>query len=405
MLPSLLASNHPLLCDALDSTSANSLTCTATQATHSKQKRARLPSVLSKPDPITPTRSNRWSHLTFATQSTADDEPLKTPSTPRSFFSPLTQPIDTTNSGSILDDPPSFFSSKIDRITRPMQTFHPWHHLADHETADDPTAGEDNNPEPWRQQYVGLVLQLMHHAEQLESFSLQLSHAQRQLHHYHAMSNTLHRQYDQQERHYEELLRSSPESSPSSISSTSSPPTPLPRRHSPLQGGDLYGSAGDDSLLPCASLATTPHPRFTNELAHKARWWTGMVLGTDVGTGQIITPFLDPSERQMVVAGFGIVADLSEELFHHPYLFRLKGLDWQLHFMLLPKDRWVADDHVVQCQCHALQPCPTLFTLTKRRHHCRSGNRLPLFQAGDTLTKWYRVCDQCFIQLISLFSR
>ncbi|KAI8065148.1 hypothetical protein BC940DRAFT_335041 [Gongronella butleri] len=441
-------SKNPLLCDALDTVAPSSSACTSpvlrpmspstsipgSNGAKSIASGSRPPSLsLSKrpasehvsfdAPPTTPRpRSQRWSNLTFSTLSSAEDDGPRSPMTPRSsLLPPFMPPMPVSpgdNTMAALQEQASVLGLKMGHITRAMQAFHPSHHATgtikahDRRSLDETPKNHDKQTDhdhddldhdkdaPWRARYMGLVLQMARHGDQLESFALQMSHAQRRLVHYHTMANALFQQYDQQEKYYETLLRSltttitttttviaPPNSfSASSTPDTSSPliscpPTPVPQHRPRL-------SSASNSPRQSANMAET------HELVHKARWYTGMMLGTDVGTGQVIhVDHASLKDVCVIAAGFGILADNA-----------------------MDQARWIADQDVVQCQCEADgKPCSALFTVVQRKHHCRrcgrvvcqrhSGNRLPLFESANPLAKWCRVCDQCFLHLLRLFCR
>ncbi|CAO3630624.1 unnamed protein product [Cunninghamella blakesleeana] len=186
----------------------------------------------------------------------------------------------------------------------------------------------------------------------------------------------------------------------------------------------------------------------TESFVIKTRWYAGMILGSDVGTGSLVH-VLSPSNNnnknknsqgiEVIVSGFGIITDHHDstklldqsssssnitamtknhhqqqppKMMIHQYLLHLSPKDRYQHFFLLSKDKWVPDLLVDECQ---LEECSVQFSLFQRKHHCRrcgkiicqrhSGNRLPLFKQDKVIEgqgNWHRVCDLCFLQAISI---
>ncbi|KAL0094887.1 hypothetical protein F4703DRAFT_1922480 [Phycomyces blakesleeanus] len=152
----------------------------------------------------------------------------------------------------------------------------------------------------------------------------------------------------------------------------------------------------------------------------KMRWNVSQLVGGGVGTGRLVEKKTDTDGScVMVIAGSGVttesrllpkrlVSDTQDDaVHHHKYVLQLNEDDRRNKFVLKSTKEWTQDKEVKRCE-FVLSPgseseeastCSVKFGFLQRRHHCRSSNRLPLFETTDEQPEWGRVCDTCFHDL------
>ncbi|CAO3598341.1 unnamed protein product [Absidia cylindrospora] len=327
-------------------------------------------------------------------------------------------------------------------------------------TIDDDHLEDDDDA--WRRQFMGLMASLVKQSEYLEYLSTELLSAESHVRSLLSLASTVQDQFYEREKQYQDRLRECDVAgqqqsfmlasldelmadldmkSPTTTTTTTtvppeeskqrppSPPPPPPPSQ-PFLLSRWYGHLQKRWETTLTSLEN-------DTFVYKTRWRAGMLLNADVGTGDMIHVFQHPAGGiEMVIAGFGIImgntlsdqesasctvpsSSQQDNLILHQYQVHLSPKDRRTIFVLLPKNRWMPDLFVDQCQLDdQVVRCSTRFTLFQRKHHCRrcgkiicqrhSGNRLPLFKVDhvdqEKSCKWYRICDTCFIQAISSVS-
>ncbi|KAI9497018.1 hypothetical protein BDB00DRAFT_868852 [Zychaea mexicana] len=176
-----------------------------------------------------------------------------------------------------------------------------------------------------------------------------------------------------------------------------------------------------------------PWSEIVEDTVSQIRWNVSQWVGGGVGTGQIVKCEVGPDGLMstIIVAGTGVTTEprlLPKHLmqkqqqqqqqhrpdisvYYHQYILYIEREDRKRHFTLMPSAQWVQDDQVKCCQfsytddsSSSSSPsthiqCKSGFDWLARRHHCRSSNRLPLFDAQNAKAEWSRVCDGCFYAL------
>ncbi|CAO3648377.1 unnamed protein product [Cunninghamella echinulata] len=338
--------------------------------------------------------------------------------------------------------------------------------------------------EQWQQQFLSLMGTIVKHSEQLECLSTDLLRAESHVRQLLSMASTVQDQFEEREKQYEDRLKeihvagqqqlimidaledlaedmnmkldnddndtnsSNSFTSPPSFSSSSS--SSFSNQQQQQRQKQQQKIENDkEKLKKMIShwfkqvLPTSLFFFETESFVIKTRWYAGMILGSDVGTGDLV-PVLSSHQHhgiEIIVSGFGIIIHDDSSLLDqestlttfsssspspssssinsnqhkmmiHQYLLYLSPKDRQQHFLLLPKNKWVPDILVDECQ---LEECSIQFSLFQRKHHCRrcgkiicqrhSGNRLPLFKQDKVIQgqgAWHRICDICFMQAISI---
>ncbi|KAI8084863.1 uncharacterized protein BX664DRAFT_337964 [Halteromyces radiatus] len=321
---------------------------------------------------------------------------------------------------------------------------------------DDLNDYNDDDDGQWRRQFMMLMGSLVKQAEHLEYLSTELLSAESHVRSLLSLASTVQDQFHEREKQYKDRLRECDVAGQQQLimldaleeliadmdmklhqlesnGKISGQPTPSYHGQQQLEQNESTGLLSKWYTHVGQSLENIFSSVEKESFACKTRWCTGMLLGLDVGTGDIIHIQHSPSNGiKLVVAGFGIllkgdimddplleqISTNSSTISHckltlRQYVLHMTPKDRKTRFLMLPKDKWTPDICTDQCQHEESERCPTQFTFFQRKHHCRrcgkvicqrhSGNRLPLFtmdQADFGKGQWSRVCDTCFIQCI-----
>ncbi|KAI8373985.1 hypothetical protein EDC96DRAFT_498172 [Choanephora cucurbitarum] len=257
----------------------------------------------------------------------------------------------------------------------------------------------------WHRQFLQHMSTLTHHAEQLEKFSTDLLNTEIQVRQLHLLEDSIVEQLHEQEKLYIsrleechqvlgrqiELMNCLDEINhllQGSRSSFDSSSTLCPPRH---RRSSLSNLARLDDV----------QDRAVDRWIHRIRCQLSLKIGGSVSTGYVMHSYQHKNAREWIITGLGTTVDFKP----CRYALHIRAEEHHL-FRLLPKEDWIPDDQIGQCQS---ENCSTRFTLFQRRHHCRkcghivcqrhSMNRAPLLNASK-IPEWHRVCSQCFGELM-----
>ncbi|KAI8376149.1 uncharacterized protein BYT42DRAFT_614930 [Radiomyces spectabilis] len=158
------------------------------------------------------------------------------------------------------------------------------------------------------------------------------------------------------------------------------------------------------------------------DLALSLRWAIGQLVGGTTGTGMVVAQRKARRGKPstLLIVGSCTTTEAGvlpphltrqdsrrESLYHHQYIIEITGSDRKRRFQKLSGDQWVSDDTANHCEFSVnARKCTTQFDWFNRRHHCRSSNRLILFDPQDKdKGEWLRVCDGCFYKRMVPFLR
>ncbi|OBZ81529.1 hypothetical protein A0J61_10421 [Choanephora cucurbitarum] len=284
----------------------------------------------------------------------------------------------------------------------------------------------------WQTQFLNLVTSCIHQSEALESLSTDILTSEHRVRELMLINETLHEQFQQRERQYEERIRECQEVAQQQLMMIDSLEELTADINMKIQSVSLNSTHSphheqEDCWNFQRPVADLMQMEDKFDFVQKMRWEIGMFVGGGVGTGHVIHTYdTKLNGFDMIIAGTGttttyhptIMTSISPtiqhlQLYQYRYLLHINSIDRKTRFCLLPKHLWVPDHQADQCQFQNNNPdysCQTRFSLFQRRHHCRrcglivcqkhSANRLPLFDVTHPKGAWSRVCDDCFYELI-----
>ncbi|KAI7874207.1 hypothetical protein K492DRAFT_200153 [Lichtheimia hyalospora FSU 10163] len=301
----------------------------------------------------------------------------------------------------------------------------------------------------WRLQFLDLVSACITQSEELESLSTELLGTERRVRELLVINGTVHEQYHDREKAYEERIRECEEVAKQQlimIDTLEELMADIDMKLTHLDHNDYEHDADsgieddtdrsieeDDQRWDFKrAVADILGVENQGDLVHKMRWEVGMFVGGGVGTGHVIHSFEGQLRGiEMMIAGSGTTVQDSprvsiqdqidetthisrslprNKFHHHHYMLHISARDRKTRFRMIPQAHWVPDQMASHCQFTSDRPCSIKFNLFQRRHHCRkcgivvcqrhSGNRLPLFARSSAPPQWSRVCDKCFCNLI-----
>ncbi|KAI8370911.1 hypothetical protein BD560DRAFT_110441 [Blakeslea trispora] len=299
------------------------------------------------------------------------------------------------------DDELELAKSRLDDIIGLYQNMA--HVTSKYNTTNAPTLLSE---QAWHRQFLQLMSDLTHHAEQLENFSTDMLNTETQVRQLLSLEKSIVERLHEQEKLYisrleechqvlgrqielmnclDEISHSLQDTRNSFDSSSSTTLCSTKHRHS-LVSNSTRVNVQDTSL---------------DTWIHRIRCELSLRIGGSASTGCVMHSFQHGSTTEWIVSGLGTATNFEP----CKYTFHIR-LGEHHPFRLLPKEEWISDDQVDQCQS---EDCSTYFTLLQRRHHCRkcghivcqrhSMNRASLLNASDRLG-WHRVCNHCFDELM-----
>ncbi|KAI8996899.1 hypothetical protein BDB01DRAFT_845608 [Pilobolus umbonatus] len=313
----------------------------------------------------------------------------------------------------------------------------------------------DDHALEWRDQFLTLVSSCIQQSEELESLSTEVLNAEQKVRQFMLMGDSIHEQFQERERQYEERIRECQEVAQQQLLMIESLEELIAdinmkiesyHRNQSKQLEDIQDNKMDEDENPRwnfrKSVGELLHMEEKLDIVQKMRWDVGMLVGGGVGTGHVIHTFENGLNGfDMMIAGTGtthqpeddvhstLTTDIYYEpltashqisssiqhlkLYQHHFVLHLNHRDRRTKFACLPKSLWIPDHETDHCQFRTRNSqCHTVFSLFQRRHHCRrcgyimcqrhSANRLPLFTSTNSYShgQWTRVCDNCFHELI-----
>ncbi|CEI88421.1 hypothetical protein RMCBS344292_02811 [Rhizopus microsporus] len=271
-----------------------------------------------------------------------------------------------------------------------------------------------------------LLSYLMHHAEQLKSFSIDLLTTEGKFREFQSLQLSIMEEYELREKAYQQRIDECEQVSRQQLELINNL-VELYHDLGPKQQQQLgsshdnhrrsfmttstWQSSEQDYYRSNSTRATSVNSYYGNpkcvELQqnqeNNLRYKMSLLIGGIVGTGEAVHSFDNQGGiREFIIAGTGIIGST-----RYSYMLHLDQ-NLRHQFKLLPKLLWTPDDQVEHCQ---LDTCFTRFSLLQRKHHCRrcgkilchkhSLNQLPLFSSVEQKAlDWHRVCDACFHELI-----
>ncbi|ORZ17778.1 hypothetical protein BCR42DRAFT_412496 [Absidia repens] len=319
---------------------------------------------------------------------------------------PLWHPTDL-----LTDAPTTLYNNNNSNSLAPQQQQQPWMTI----DGDDDNMGsleDDDDDDAWRRKFMGLMASLVKQSEYLEYLSTELLSAESHVRSLVSLASTVQDQFYEREKQYQDRLRecdvagqqqsfmlaSLDELMADLDMKSPSPPTATipPEKSKQQQQQPSPPSPSQPFLLSRwyghlrKGLESALTSMENDTFVYKTRWRAGMLLSADVGTGDMIYVFQHPAGGiEMVIAGFGIImgnpisdqesasctmpsTSQQDNLILHQYQVHLSPKDRKTNFVLLPKNRWMPDLFVDQCQHDdQVDRCLTRFTLFQRKHHCR----------------------------------
>lgn len=205
---------------------------------------------------------------------------------------------------------------------------------------------EDEIDEQWQQQFLSLMGTIVKHSEQLECLSTDLLRAESHVRQLLSMASTVQDQFEQREKQYEDRLKeihvagqqqlimidaledlaedmnmkldSDDNDTNSSNSSTPSSSFSNQQQQQKIEND----KAKLKKMISHWFKQVLPTSLFffeTESFVIKTRWYAGMILGSDVGTGDLV-PVLSSHQHhgiEIIVSGFGIIIHDDSSLSDH----------------------------------------------------------------------------------------
>ncbi|KAI8978433.1 hypothetical protein BDB01DRAFT_799838 [Pilobolus umbonatus] len=276
--------------------------------------------------------------------------------------------------------------------------------------------------EMWRDDFLDLTSRMIQYSEQLESISTEILRAEGRVRELMVLQNSILEQYEEREKAYLDRLHECEQVSQRQLDlidhlieldkDLDIPYQKQSRRHIPTSTSSaslstIYGWHSSEQGQARSPDRSNVHSKqqqspynielkdqikdivqiqTMEDMVHYLRWEIALWVGGSIGNGHVVHSFEGPlNGLEMIIAGSGTLTSpilkesyiqspsLKHIKFHrHHYLLHVNKKDRQTRFNLLPKNAWVPDNAVSQCQFKTYHSqCSTRFSFFNRRHHCR----------------------------------